>query len=128
MAISISLAWYIGVLLVVCGLAVLTNPKRIKRMAESFFEDSGVVMLAGSIDLLLGLIIVKMHNIWEADWRIFITLVGWAALLEGVALFLCPQSYGNFVKGFVQKKGVSRMVICGVICLGIGFLLLVKGW
>lgn len=46
--------------------------------------------------LVLGVVMVNGHNIWVGDWRVLVTIVSWAVLLESVALILAPQLLGLY--------------------------------
>ena len=45
--------------------------------AEEFLNSHALIYLAGIITLTAGLAIVLTHNVWAADWRILITVLGW---------------------------------------------------
>jgi len=38
--------------------------------------------------IVIGLLNILFHNIWEDDWRLLITLIGWLALFIGLSLFI----------------------------------------
>ena len=31
------------------------------------------------------------HNVWTADWRVVITILGWLAVITGAIRIVCPQ-------------------------------------
>jgi hypothetical protein len=41
--------------------------------------------------LVAGLSMVRVHNVWVADWRIIITLAGWFSVFGGVVRMLMPD-------------------------------------
>ena len=66
------------------ALVFLINPKSLDRL-YSYLEDEKFVFIVGLISFILGLITVLLHNIWEANWSIMITIFGWIALIKGIA-------------------------------------------
>ena len=92
---------------------------------ESFFaqllklhEDKGFIFLTGCILLILGLITIILHNVWQADWRIIITFIGWASLLKGISRIGFPEYTQKLIKVFFKKKIILfrvAMVLVGLL-------------
>jgi len=60
-------------------------------------EESPFTMLL--LLVVLGSVMIRTHNVWAADWRVLVTIVGWALLVKGGALLLAPgllSSYGEW--------------------------------
>ena len=77
MAYSELLAGLLGPVLAAIGLAMLTNGRSLEAMAGQMPGSLPVVFLAGILLLVAGLSMVRVHNVWVADWRVIITLAGW---------------------------------------------------
>ncbi len=88
MELSIFLAKVLGLYLVIVPLAVLVNRKHLSRLVEEFSTNLGLNILASVFALVLGLLLVASHNIWTADWRVIITILGWLTLAKGVIRLL----------------------------------------
>ena len=43
------------------------------------------------IAIIVGLLNIMFHNIWELNWKIIITLIGWISLSIGLSLFVLPK-------------------------------------
>jgi len=41
--------------------------------------------------IIVGLLNILSHNVWELSYRLVITLIGWISLLIGLALFIMPK-------------------------------------
>jgi hypothetical protein len=41
--------------------------------------------------LLGGLALVLTHNVWALDWRLIITLIGWATIIRALVTIFQPQ-------------------------------------
>ncbi|WP_331375195.1 hypothetical protein [Sinorhizobium chiapasense] len=47
--------------------------------------------LSGLLSLLAGLAIVNLHNRWQMDWRVIITVLGWLMTIGGIIRIVLPQ-------------------------------------
>ena len=45
------------------------------------------------------------HHVWEANWRIAITIVGYLALLKGLVLLARPDHLVKTSRFFFEMKG-----------------------
>jgi positive regulator of sigma E activity len=50
-----------------------------------------LLYLSGLLSLLAGLAIVNLHNMWRADWRVIITVLGWLMTIGGIIRIVVPQ-------------------------------------
>ena len=46
---------------------------------------------------------VIAHNVWAADWRALITLIGWIAVLAGIARLALPAAMKSFGEAMLEK-------------------------
>ncbi len=94
---SIFLARLIGPMFVVVGIGVLLNASYYVDMLKRFLENKELYYFSGTLALLVGIAIVQFHNIWVADWRVVITLIGWASIFKGIARILLPKMGSRFL-------------------------------
>jgi len=94
--ISIFLAKFWGWYFIIFFLILSLNPKRIQQIFEDL-KDQKFVIITAFIAIIIGLLNVLFHNLWVNDWRLIITLIGWAALFEGLLLFIFPSSTINWI-------------------------------
>lgn len=45
----------------------------------------------GAVLFVAGLAIVRAHNLWERDWTLMVTIVGWGTLLLGLFRMYTPD-------------------------------------
>src|SRR6516225_10109 len=83
MATSVFLARLLGPLLLAVGAGILINPKAFRTMASEVVRSVTLVYLFGLFDFAAGLAIVLTHNVWVANWRVLITILGWLMLIRG---------------------------------------------
>jgi hypothetical protein len=122
MATSVFLARLLGPLLLAVGASILINPKPFQTMAGEVARSITLVYLFGLFDFAAGLAIVLTHNVWAANWRVLITLIGWLTLLRGAVRILAPEAIMGFAAKVLRKKqmmpvaaavtGVLGLVLC----------------
>jgi hypothetical protein len=66
------------------------NPSRIKQIIEDL-KDQKFTILISFITIVVGLLNILAHNIWEPSIELLVTLFGWSALLKGILLFTFPK-------------------------------------
>ena len=77
------------------------NPKRIKQIIEDI-QDEKFTILISFLAIIVGLLNILFHNVWEANIRLVVTLFGWLALLKGIMLLTFPRT---------TTKGITKMNI-----------------
>jgi len=87
---SLFLAKFWGWYLIIFFLILSFNPKRIKQIFTDL-KDEKFLIITSFIAIIVGLINILFHNIWEPSWRLIITLLGWTSLFMGLALFIFPN-------------------------------------
>ena len=126
MDISILLARVLGIYLIIVCAVILLKRSSFERVVRSFTSTSNeaLIIFAGSIHLLLGLVLVAVHNIWSSDWRVIITMLGWLTIIKGLTrLFFFDQ-----VIKLASRLRPPFMLTIGIIFLLIGLYLAVKGF
>lgn len=113
MDLSIFLGRVVGLYLVIVGLAWLTRKEFLKVAVEDFFNSAGLMFVTGLLTLIIGLLMVVGHNVWELSWRVVITVVGYLSLIKGFAYLYAPYKMVDFSKG-MMRDGTLK-VLCGVI-------------
>lgn len=66
------------------------NPKRIKQIFTDL-KDEKFLIISSFVAIIVGLLNILFHNIWQPNWKLIITLIGWFSLLIGLALFVFPK-------------------------------------
>ncbi len=121
MELSIFLAKVLGLYLVIVPLAVLVNRKRLPRLVEEFSTNIGLNILASIFALVLGLLLVVSHNIWTADWRVIITILGWLTLAKGVVRLFFLEQVQKLSRISLKPWFLVLFVLVGLYLSYIGF-------
>jgi hypothetical protein len=91
MTTSIFLARLMGPVFLVVGAALLLNGAMFRALTQEFLDSDALIFLSGLITLPAGLAIVLTHNVWSADWRVLITILGWLMMIGGAVRLLAPR-------------------------------------
>ncbi len=118
---SLLLARLMGPLFLAAGLGLLLNQTHYRKMLHRFLTDAALYYFSGALALTVGVAILLFHNIWVADWRVVITIIGWLSVLKGVVRLLFPQAgqqlAGNFLApGLFRGFGLFAVIFGGWLC------------
>ena len=95
------------------------NPKRIKQIVDDL-QDQKFTILISFLAIIIGLLNILFHNVWEANISLVVTLFGWLALLKGIMLFTFPRTT---TKG-ITKLNIKFVQAMYIFVLLIGVILL----
>jgi hypothetical protein len=124
---SLFLARLIGPVMLVVGLAVFTNPRGFRDMAEEFLAGRALMFLSGLIIMPVGIAIVLTHNIWSADWRVAITVFGWLCAIGGALrlfgpLFVVKAGHTMLRQPYFTPVAAAIWVVLGLLFCFFGYL------
>jgi hypothetical protein len=123
---SAFIARLIGPILLVNALAILVNRKGFQDMIAGAARNPSVIYLAGLLTLLAGLTIVEFHNVWSLGWPLIITVIGWLAIVGGIARTMFPARMAAIGESMVSRE---RLMVGGaVVSALIGGFLTVRGY
>ena len=86
-----------GISIIIISLVLLVKEKYLKNILASI-ENDGNLFLWGFISLVIGLAMVLSYNVWDKNWQVIITILGWLALLKGLALLFLPEMVKKYTK------------------------------
>ena len=102
---SIFLAKFWGWYLIIFFFILSFNPKRIKQIFEDL-KDEKFLIISSLVAIIIGLLNILFHNIWEPNYKLIITLIGWTSLFIGLSLFVLPKQTVSWLK-FINVKLVQ---------------------
>ena len=118
--------WFVACALLVVGTSLLARPRAWVVAFQSAIGHPMAPVLSGLYALLMGLFVILSHNLWVADARVLVTIVGWLALCAAVVLLFVPEAYAALVRRvpltpqLVALRGLIRIALGGVV---LGYLL-----
>ncbi|WP_044397502.1 hypothetical protein [Lacinutrix sp. Hel_I_90] len=127
MDISIFLAKFWGWYLIIFFIILSFNPRRIKQIFNDL-KDEKFLILSAFLAIIVGLLNLLFHNIWEPNWKFIITIIGWFSLTIGLSLFIFPRrtsSWLTLVNVKLAQTLYILLLIVGVYLLNVayGFIL-----
>ncbi len=126
MAVSIFLAQALGLYLLIMSVSMLANHRVFQLIFQQWSQQPTLIILTSFIAIILGIILVLMHNIWVADWRIVITLLAWLTLIKGIVRLNFPQAAPKSMLYFQNHAGFYFGV--GIFTLLVAIFLLYFGF
>ena len=121
---SIFLAKFWGWYLIIFFLILSFNPKRIKQIFNNL-NDEKFLIVTSFVAIIVGLLNILFHNIWEPNWKLIITFIGWVSLFIGLSLFIFPKRTVAILK-FINIKLV-QVIYTLLFFIGIYLLNVVYG-
>jgi hypothetical protein len=127
MSTSKFIARIMGPVLVVIGIGMamglVMEGDTLSSLLKEFIGSRSAIFITGVLALTAGLAIVNAHNLWVADWRVIVTILGWLLVLRGVMLLVFPaavQTIGDRLaahpSGVVAGAAIS-FVLGAILCI-----------
>jgi hypothetical protein len=123
MNIANTLAVLMGSALVIVGIT-LFNKSYFNAVMTDLANSKGLLWITGFITFVMGTVIVALYNVWSADWRLLVTLLGWLTVIKGAFIMLFPSSMTLFYRRFLSDH---LLTYSGIYALMLGGLLLFLG-
>ena len=117
MELSLFLAKAIGVGLMLIAASMLVNRKNIDLLFEAYRSPSAVY-ITGIVETFLGVMMVIAHNLWIADFRLIITLIGWMLLLRGGGRTFSPSRIPRMLEKFRALRSAFMPLLVVVFFVG----------
>jgi hypothetical protein len=118
------LAWIFGPYLLIQGIWMFAHRKNLMKICKSLRETPAAVYLSGWLSLLIGLTVVNLYNVWETNFGVFLTILGWAYVLRGLVVLFMPRV---FLKVEAHEKTVMPTmavvrVVWGLLIVWFGYM------
>ena len=115
---SIFFARLLAPIFIIIAAGVMRNLKSYQKMKDDFSKNSSLIYLGGFFSLIIGIIIVLLHNLWVLDWPVLITLWGWGAIIKGVWLIVFPETLPKFVRTYKKHKNLLEIQAGAIFIIG----------
>ena len=105
MELTYFLAQLIGLYCLIVGVLIFFKKKLFIEFVNEFLRAPATLFFPGLVAIFLGLLMVLSHNYWNAgNLTLLVTLVGWAALLKGLALLFIPKTAVRWIQWCKLEK------------------------
>lgn len=108
----------IGLYFLAAGTGLLRDRAGALRMIADLKTQPVVGYLAGLFTFVLGGALVAVHNDWSTLQSGFVSLIGWAALIEGVLLLSFRDKFLSAFDGMFSSDSVLKTMALVVMALG----------
>ena len=112
------IAKVLGTLFLSGGIGYIISSQHYRGIIMGFSEPSVSTFLFSILLIVAGISIVKYHNVWRSDWRIWITLFGWLCLIKGALFMIFPDPASNLIHliedaptGYFRVAGIVNVII-----------------
>ncbi len=109
----------IGIYLIVVSLAMELNAQQFMTNVTHLIHDGPLMFVTGFFTLILGILMVLSHNIWQWGWRVLVTIVCWLTLLKGINFLVYPQLITATTVNFLQHPTVTHISAAADFVLGV---------
>ena len=123
---AIFIARIFGITYLIVATGMLFNRDYYQKVIADFGKNSIIALFSGMFALIVGIVIVLVHNVWRADWTVIITIIGWIAIVKGAWLLVFPKTVTPFMRLYEQNK--STLTFHALAALGFGVVLTYFGF
>ena len=85
---DIILAKTYGIYLFVVGLGLVFDPIRFRIWYKAILQEDRRQLFGGLFSLLIGALIISVHNVWGLKWQVILTLIGYWGVFSGAGCLL----------------------------------------
>ncbi|MDQ2993487.1 MAG: hypothetical protein M3R00_00855 [Pseudomonadota bacterium] len=115
---SIELARIFAIYFLVVGVSLMVNKEFFLAATKEIASSNIGMLIVATVTLMLGAILVNLHNIWVNDWRVAITILCWVVMFSGLVRMLFP----TVVQRMAVRLQGNFVPIASVVCLVLGVL------
>jgi hypothetical protein len=123
---SIFLAKALSIYFVIIGLGLLLRKDHFREIIKAFFSRKASLFLGGWLALIVGILMIAAHPRFTADWRSWITVIGYLSLLEGITYLFVIDNFIAFKSNLISRS--SFYYVTGIILVVLGIYLGWHGW
>ncbi len=120
MSITFLIAQVTGIFCLVAGASMLIQKKVFIEVVNDMAKSPAILYTLGFISLLLGLLVVLAHNIWDQGFLpLVITLIGWAMILKGAAGLVIPHTTFEYWVRLLKIEKLSWLYALILLVIGV---------
>ena len=118
-AITLWLSVLLGAWLLAGGIGAFVRGEGWAEILVEFEGSPAIVALTGALAFTVGALIVSIHNVWTSPAAIIVSLAGWYAVFEGLALLAVPDLWLRFAHRLMTASRFwgALMVVLGAFLL-----------
>ena len=121
------IATAVGAYMLAAGLGGAIERSRWSEIIRELRHSPGLTFLAGVVTFSLGAVIVMVHNDWSSVLSGFVSLMGWAAVIEGLILLAFPKLLLDLSERLMTPYLVNAFIAFAIVLGGLLVLLGLTG-
>ncbi|MBP6888924.1 MAG: hypothetical protein KBC21_04485 [Candidatus Pacebacteria bacterium] len=90
-ATTLFLAQLIGPSALAVGLGIFFSRNYYLDAYRHLEKETLGVLMSGLLALVVGIVIVRVHNVWDTPLAAVVTFVGWGSIVKGFLLIVVPR-------------------------------------
>jgi len=106
---------------IMMGLSILLYAKTWGKIMKRWSKDHLEIFAVMFLYPILGMIIIRMYNVWDWNVWLIVTLMGWGMFLKGIMYFLLPGAWMK--KWMTMADNAGLMYFAGLFALVVGVVL-----
>ena len=117
---TIFLAELWGPAILAVGVGVFFSKEFYIKIYRDIDKNALAVLIFGMVAIVVGIVHVKFHNVWDTLPQIIISFLGWALLLKGIMFAVFPNivnraGYWEFKHKLVPVAGILMLIVRGYL-------------
>jgi hypothetical protein len=118
---SVFIAKILGPCFLVVAVGIMRNRDFYQKVMEDYCKNASLVFFGGVLALVIGLVVVLNHIVWEMSWRVMITIYGWGGIIKGIWLVVFPNTVPRFIQAYAKNKALLLAHSVLVLIFGVVF-------
>jgi|SRR5579883_2525013 len=119
---SFFIAKLLGPTFTLIGLSVLLREHTFRTILRDVIRSAPLLYFSGLLSLISGLALILTHNIWRLDWRLLITILGWAVAVRGFVTLFQPQWSVALVGRLVERREIFYSAAAANLLVGLALI------
>ncbi|MFC3907505.1 hypothetical protein ACFORL_00245 [Legionella dresdenensis] len=116
----------LGIYFIIVSVAMYVDMQQFTGYVQRLIHDPTLMFVTGFFTLILGILMVVSHNIWQWNWRLLITIIAWIVLLKGIGIIFLPHFIDTVSLSFVEN--IYMTYAAAGLDLLLGLFLCYKGF
>ncbi len=125
MEITTFLAQVWGPITLAIGIGMFTSRSHYLKVYRDLEKETLAVLCFGVLGMMLGIIQVSIHNVWDTFAQGVVSLLGWALLIKATLFIVAPRWVNQSAEWAADMKIVplasALMLLCGAYLTWLGY-------
>jgi hypothetical protein len=117
-----TLATFLGLYMLAAGVGLLVNRQAYETVIAELRANAALGYMTAILAFVIGAVIVALHNLWTGPTAIIVSVIGWAALIEGVAMLAVRDRFLALVGAIPLNPPVAVGLGAFTVVLGLWLL------